>query len=55
MVNSLREVGHKDINENSVLLGPPAHIADVLKKMKAAWIDEVILLLNNEHLKPLRR
>jgi hypothetical protein len=35
-----------DLTENSVLLGAPAHIIHVLKKVEAAGSDEVILYFN---------
>jgi len=34
------------LTENAVLLGSPAAIADTLKKVEAAGIDEVILYAN---------
>lgn len=42
----LREVRLEDLTENSVLIGPPAHITDVLKKVEVFGIDEVILYFN---------
>ena len=36
----------EDLTENSVLLGSPAHITDVLKKVEAAGFSEVILYFN---------
>ena len=46
MVERLRNVGPEDLTENSVLLGPPARIAETLKKVEAAGFDEVILYFN---------
>jgi alkanesulfonate monooxygenase SsuD/methylene tetrahydromethanopterin reductase-like flavin-dependent oxidoreductase (luciferase family) len=46
MVERLRNVQAQDLTENSVLLGSPAHVADVLKKVEAAGFDEVILYFN---------
>ena len=36
MVERLQKVRPDDLTENSVLLGSPAHITDVLKKVEAA-------------------
>lgn len=46
MVDRLRNVRPEDLGENSVLLGPPARIADSLDKVAAAGFDEVILYFN---------
>jgi len=46
MVERLRQVGPEDLTENSVLLGSPGYITDVLKKVEAAGFDEVILYFN---------
>jgi len=46
MVERLRNVKPEDLGENSVLLGPPSHILNVLKKVEAAGFDEVILYVN---------
>jgi alkanesulfonate monooxygenase SsuD/methylene tetrahydromethanopterin reductase-like flavin-dependent oxidoreductase (luciferase family) len=46
MVAQLRNVRPDDLTENSVLLGSPAHITQVLKKVEAASFDEVILYFN---------
>ena len=46
MVERLRKIEPADLTENSVLLGSPAHIADVLKKVEAAGFAEVILYFN---------
>jgi alkanesulfonate monooxygenase SsuD/methylene tetrahydromethanopterin reductase-like flavin-dependent oxidoreductase (luciferase family) len=46
MVERLNNVRPEDLTENSVLLGSPAHIVDVLKKVEAAGFDEVILYFN---------
>jgi alkanesulfonate monooxygenase SsuD/methylene tetrahydromethanopterin reductase-like flavin-dependent oxidoreductase (luciferase family) len=43
IVERLRNVGPDGLTENSVLIGPSSHIIDVLKKVEAAGIDEVIL------------
>ena len=46
MVERLQKVKPEDLTENSVLLGSPAHITDVLKKVEAAGFSEVILYFN---------
>jgi alkanesulfonate monooxygenase SsuD/methylene tetrahydromethanopterin reductase-like flavin-dependent oxidoreductase (luciferase family) len=46
MVERLRNVQPADLTENSVLLGSPAHIIEVLKKVEAAGFAEVILYCN---------
>jgi alkanesulfonate monooxygenase SsuD/methylene tetrahydromethanopterin reductase-like flavin-dependent oxidoreductase (luciferase family) len=46
MVERLRNVGPRDLTENSVLLGSPAQITETLKKVEAAGFDEVILYFN---------
>lgn len=46
MVERLRSVRPEDLTENSVLIGSPAHIAEVLAKVQAAGVDEVILYFN---------
>jgi alkanesulfonate monooxygenase SsuD/methylene tetrahydromethanopterin reductase-like flavin-dependent oxidoreductase (luciferase family) len=46
MVARLRNVRPDDLTENSVLLGSPAHVTHVLKKVEAAGFDEVILYFN---------
>ena len=46
MVERLRNVRPQDLTENSVLLGSPAHISDVLTKVADAGFDEVILYFN---------
>ena len=46
MVERLRNARPEDLSENSVLLGSPAHIVDVLEKVEAAGFDEVILYFN---------
>jgi len=46
IVDRLQKVRPQDLTENSVLLGSPAQIADVLKKVEAAGFDEVILYVN---------
>jgi alkanesulfonate monooxygenase SsuD/methylene tetrahydromethanopterin reductase-like flavin-dependent oxidoreductase (luciferase family) len=46
MVERLRNVGPADLTENSVLLGSPSQITEILKKVEAAGFDEVILYFN---------
>ena len=46
MVDRLRNVRPQDLTENSVLVGSPAHMTDVLKKVSDAGFDEVILYFN---------
>jgi alkanesulfonate monooxygenase SsuD/methylene tetrahydromethanopterin reductase-like flavin-dependent oxidoreductase (luciferase family) len=46
MVERLQKVRPEDLTENSVLLGSPARITEVLKKVEAACFDEVILYFN---------
>jgi alkanesulfonate monooxygenase SsuD/methylene tetrahydromethanopterin reductase-like flavin-dependent oxidoreductase (luciferase family) len=46
IVDRLTKVRPQDLGENSVLIGSPAQIADTLKKVEAAGIDEVILYVN---------
>src|SRR5437763_511982 len=46
IVDRLTKVRPQDLGENSVLLGGAAQIADTLKKVEAAGIDEVILYVN---------
>jgi alkanesulfonate monooxygenase SsuD/methylene tetrahydromethanopterin reductase-like flavin-dependent oxidoreductase (luciferase family) len=46
MVARLRTVQAEDLTENSVLLGSPARITEVLKRVEAAGVDEVILYFN---------
>jgi len=54
MVERLRQVRPEDLTENSVLIGRPARITEILKKVEAAGFDEVILYLN-VGLKPHRQ
>ena len=54
MVERLRQVKPEDLTENSVLIGAPRHMIDVLKKVEAAGFDEVILYFN-VGLKPHRQ
>jgi alkanesulfonate monooxygenase SsuD/methylene tetrahydromethanopterin reductase-like flavin-dependent oxidoreductase (luciferase family) len=42
----LKTVGPADLGENSVLIGSPARIADILGRVRDAGIDEVILYFN---------
>jgi alkanesulfonate monooxygenase SsuD/methylene tetrahydromethanopterin reductase-like flavin-dependent oxidoreductase (luciferase family) len=46
MVERLQQVGPEDLTENSVLLGSPARMAEVLRKVQAAGFDEVVLYFN---------
>ena len=46
MVKRLHQATPEGLTENSVLLGNPARITEVLKKVEAAGIDEVILYFN---------
>jgi alkanesulfonate monooxygenase SsuD/methylene tetrahydromethanopterin reductase-like flavin-dependent oxidoreductase (luciferase family) len=46
LVDRLKKVRPQDLTENSVLLGSPAHITEVLAKVTAAGVDEVILYFN---------
>ena len=46
MVERLQKVKPEDLTENSVLLGSPARITEMLKKVEAAGFDEVILYFN---------
>jgi alkanesulfonate monooxygenase SsuD/methylene tetrahydromethanopterin reductase-like flavin-dependent oxidoreductase (luciferase family) len=46
MVARLKTVGPADLGENSVLIGSPARIADILGRVRDAGIDEVILYFN---------
>ncbi|HXD13820.1 MAG TPA: LLM class flavin-dependent oxidoreductase [Xanthobacteraceae bacterium] len=46
MVERLQEVKPEDLTENSVLLGTPAQIIEVLKRVEAAGVAEVILYFN---------
>jgi alkanesulfonate monooxygenase SsuD/methylene tetrahydromethanopterin reductase-like flavin-dependent oxidoreductase (luciferase family) len=46
MVERLQKVKPEDLTENSVLIGNPARITEILKKVEAAGFDEVILYFN---------
>jgi alkanesulfonate monooxygenase SsuD/methylene tetrahydromethanopterin reductase-like flavin-dependent oxidoreductase (luciferase family) len=46
MVERLQKVRPEDLTENSVLIGSPTQMVDVLKKVQAAGFDEVILYCN---------
>ena len=46
MVERLRSVKAEDLGENSVLIGSPARIAEILHKVRTAGFDEVILYFN---------
>ncbi len=46
LVARLRNVRPEDLGENSVLIGSPERIAQSLRKVQAAGIDEVILYVN---------
>jgi alkanesulfonate monooxygenase SsuD/methylene tetrahydromethanopterin reductase-like flavin-dependent oxidoreductase (luciferase family) len=54
MVERLRKVKPEDLTENSVLIGGPKRITEILKKVEAAGFDEVILYFN-VGLKPHRQ
>jgi hypothetical protein len=46
MVERLRKVRPEDLTENSVLIGNSARITEILKKVEAAGVHEVILYFN---------
>ena len=46
MVERMKKVKPEDLTENAVLLGSPARITEILKKVEAAGFDEVILYFN---------
>ena len=46
MVARLRDVRPQDLGENSVLIGSPSHITEVLQRVAAAGVEEVILYFN---------
>src|SRR4051794_1480482 len=46
MVARLKTVRPEDLGENSVLIGPPARIAEILRRVQEAGVDEVILYFN---------
>jgi alkanesulfonate monooxygenase SsuD/methylene tetrahydromethanopterin reductase-like flavin-dependent oxidoreductase (luciferase family) len=46
MVERLRSVQPQDLTENSVLIGSPGHITEVLRRVQEAGVDEVILYFN---------
>jgi alkanesulfonate monooxygenase SsuD/methylene tetrahydromethanopterin reductase-like flavin-dependent oxidoreductase (luciferase family) len=46
MVERLRQVKPEDLTENSVLIGSPATMIDILEKVRAAGFEEVILYFN---------
>ena len=46
LVERLRNLKPEDLQENSVLIGPPSHITRVLKRVEAAGVNEVILYFN---------
>jgi alkanesulfonate monooxygenase SsuD/methylene tetrahydromethanopterin reductase-like flavin-dependent oxidoreductase (luciferase family) len=46
MVDRLQKVEPEDLTENSVLLGEPSRIAETLKHVEAAGVEEVILYFN---------
>lgn len=54
ITDRLQKVRPEDLTENSVLLGSPQRITEVLKKVEAAGFDEVILYFN-VGLKPHRQ
>jgi alkanesulfonate monooxygenase SsuD/methylene tetrahydromethanopterin reductase-like flavin-dependent oxidoreductase (luciferase family) len=47
IVDRLHKVTPEGLTDNAVLLGSPAHMIDVLKRVEAAGFDEVILYVNN--------
>jgi hypothetical protein len=51
IVDRLNKITAEDLTENSVLLGSPAQITEILKKVEAAGFSEVILY-SNVGLKP---
>ncbi len=46
MVDRLKKVRPEDLTENSVLIGSPAQITEMLKRVDAAGFNEVILYFN---------
>ena len=42
----MKKVKPEDLTENAVLLGSPARITEILKKVETAGFDEVILYVN---------
>ena len=46
MVDKLAKVKPEDLTENSVRIGSPARIVEILKKVDAFGVDEVILYFN---------
>ena len=46
IVDRLHKIKAEDLTENSVLIGSPARITEILKKVEAAGFDEVILYFN---------
>jgi alkanesulfonate monooxygenase SsuD/methylene tetrahydromethanopterin reductase-like flavin-dependent oxidoreductase (luciferase family) len=46
IVDILQNMKKEDLSERSILLGPAAKVIDVLKKVEAAGIEEVILYFN---------
>lgn len=46
IVDRLHKIKAEDLTENAVLLGSPARVTEILKKVEAAGFDEVILYLN---------
>jgi len=46
MVERLKNVRPEDLTENSVLIGTPGHITEILKKVESVGFEEVILYFN---------
>ena len=46
IVQRLHKIKAEDLTENAVLIGSPARITEILKKVEAAGFDEVILYVN---------
>jgi hypothetical protein len=46
MVERLKNVRPEDLTENSVLIGTPGHITEILKKVESLGFEEVILYFN---------
>jgi alkanesulfonate monooxygenase SsuD/methylene tetrahydromethanopterin reductase-like flavin-dependent oxidoreductase (luciferase family) len=46
IVDRLQKLRPEDLTDNAVLIGSPARITEVLKKVEAAGVDEVILYFN---------
>ncbi len=46
IVQRLHKIKAEDLSENAVLIGSPARVTEILKKVEAAGFDEVILYVN---------